>query len=123
MRSTQVGGNNGNDALTFEDFRYCLFLIFLFVIIAHEKRGWYCGGGCCGCTQNVGGAVALPSEKLPLSSSVISEPPPIITMPTISVDKYALYKALGRNYTTEEFDELCFEFGAGPFSRSLSVPS
>ncbi|KAJ9221242.1 hypothetical protein DTO169C6_6378 [Paecilomyces variotii] len=32
-------------------------------------------------------------------------------MPTISVDKYALFKELGRNYTTEEFDELCFEFG------------
>ncbi|KUL90725.1 hypothetical protein ZTR_00267 [Talaromyces verruculosus] len=32
-------------------------------------------------------------------------------MPTISVDKYALFKELGRDYTTEEFDELCFEFG------------
>ena len=32
-------------------------------------------------------------------------------MPTISVDKAALFKALGKNYTTEEFDELCFEFG------------
>ncbi|KAK9460488.1 uncharacterized protein V1516DRAFT_639069 [Lipomyces oligophaga] len=32
-------------------------------------------------------------------------------MPTISVDKEDLYKALGRTYTTEEFDELCFEFG------------
>ncbi|KAL1863579.1 phenylalanine--tRNA ligase subunit beta [Paecilomyces lecythidis] len=32
-------------------------------------------------------------------------------MPTISVDKYELFKELGRNYTTEEFDELCFEFG------------
>ncbi|KAF8543977.1 hypothetical protein BDD12DRAFT_725165 [Trichophaea hybrida] len=32
-------------------------------------------------------------------------------MPTIAVDKYALFKALGREYTTEEFDELCFEFG------------
>ncbi|KAL1961329.1 hypothetical protein VTO42DRAFT_57 [Malbranchea cinnamomea] len=32
-------------------------------------------------------------------------------MPTISVDKAALFKALGREYTTEEFDELCFEFG------------
>lgn len=32
-------------------------------------------------------------------------------MPTISVDKAALYKELGRTYTTEEFDELCFEFG------------
>jgi phenylalanyl-tRNA synthetase beta chain len=32
-------------------------------------------------------------------------------MPTISVDKVALYKALGKDYTREEFDELCFEFG------------
>ncbi|KAF2798097.1 phenylalanyl-tRNA synthetase beta chain [Melanomma pulvis-pyrius CBS 109.77] len=32
-------------------------------------------------------------------------------MPTISVDKAALLKALEKEYTTEEFDELCFEFG------------
>ena len=32
-------------------------------------------------------------------------------MPTIPVDKAALYRALEREYTTEEFDELCFEFG------------
>ncbi|KAJ5157280.1 Phenylalanine--tRNA ligase beta subunit [Penicillium canariense] len=32
-------------------------------------------------------------------------------MPTISIDKAALFKELGREYTTEEFDELCFEFG------------
>lgn len=32
-------------------------------------------------------------------------------MPTVAVDKADLYKALGREYTTEEFDELCFEFG------------
>ncbi|KAA8894231.1 hypothetical protein FN846DRAFT_913124 [Sphaerosporella brunnea] len=32
-------------------------------------------------------------------------------MPTISVDKYALFGALGCRYTTKEFDELCFEFG------------
>jgi phenylalanyl-tRNA synthetase beta chain len=32
-------------------------------------------------------------------------------MPTIAVDKAALFKALEREYTTEEFDELCFEFG------------
>ncbi|MCJ1430503.1 phenylalanine--tRNA ligase subunit beta, partial [Sticta canariensis] len=32
-------------------------------------------------------------------------------MPTIAVDKVALFKALGQEYTTEEFDELCFEFG------------
>ena len=32
-------------------------------------------------------------------------------MPTIGVDKAALYKELGREYTTQEFDELCFEFG------------
>ncbi|TIB85384.1 phenylalanyl-tRNA synthetase [Wallemia mellicola] len=32
-------------------------------------------------------------------------------MPTISVDKAELFKRLGREYTTKEFDELCFEFG------------
>lgn len=32
-------------------------------------------------------------------------------MPTISVDKAELYKTLGQEYTTEEFEELCFEFG------------
>ncbi|KAF2275835.1 phenylalanyl-tRNA synthetase [Westerdykella ornata] len=32
-------------------------------------------------------------------------------MPTIAVDKAELFKALGREYTTDEFDELCFEFG------------
>ena len=32
-------------------------------------------------------------------------------MPTISVDKEDLFKALERDYTTQEFDELCFDFG------------
>ncbi|CAL1207064.1 phenylalanine--tRNA ligase, beta subunit [Candida parapsilosis] len=32
-------------------------------------------------------------------------------MPTIPVDKEDLFKILGRSYTTEEFDELCFQFG------------
>lgn len=32
-------------------------------------------------------------------------------MPTIAVDKEDLYRSLGKSYTTEEFDELCFEFG------------
>ncbi|KAI2624001.1 phenylalanyl-tRNA synthetase beta chain [Hypomontagnella submonticulosa] len=32
-------------------------------------------------------------------------------MPTISVDKYDLFEALGRKYTTTEFEDLCFEFG------------
>ncbi|KAG7664881.1 FRS1 [[Candida] subhashii] len=32
-------------------------------------------------------------------------------MPTVSCDKEDLYKLLGRSYTTEEFDELCFDFG------------
>jgi len=32
-------------------------------------------------------------------------------MPTIGVNKADLYEALGKKYTTEEFDELCFEFG------------
>ncbi|XP_067658646.1 phenylalanine--tRNA ligase beta subunit-like [Haliotis asinina] len=32
-------------------------------------------------------------------------------MPTVSVQRDELFKALGRTYTDEEFDELCFEFG------------
>ncbi|KAI5450987.1 phenylalanine--tRNA ligase subunit beta [Naganishia albida] len=32
-------------------------------------------------------------------------------MPTITVNKAELYSRLGREYTTEEFDELCFQFG------------
>ncbi|KAK8061026.1 hypothetical protein PG997_015247 [Apiospora hydei] len=32
-------------------------------------------------------------------------------MPTIAVDKYALFEALGQKYTTLEFEDLCFEFG------------
>lgn len=32
-------------------------------------------------------------------------------MPTITVNKQQLFDLLGKNYTNEEFDELCFEFG------------
>ncbi|KAG9037721.1 phenylalanine--tRNA ligase subunit beta [Tulasnella sp. JGI-2019a] len=32
-------------------------------------------------------------------------------MPTVAVDKADLYERLGKVYTTEEFDHLCFEFG------------
>ncbi|KAL2111745.1 hypothetical protein VUR80DRAFT_9387 [Thermomyces stellatus] len=32
-------------------------------------------------------------------------------MPTITVDKYKLFEALGQKFTTEEFEDLCFEFG------------
>lgn len=32
-------------------------------------------------------------------------------MPTIGVNKADLFKALGKEYTKDEFDELCFEFG------------
>ncbi|WWC88096.1 phenylalanine-tRNA ligase, beta subunit [Kwoniella dendrophila CBS 6074] len=32
-------------------------------------------------------------------------------MPTISVDKAELYRRLEREYSTHEFDELCFDFG------------
>lgn len=32
-------------------------------------------------------------------------------MPTVSVEKDILFTHLGRTYTDEEFDELCFEFG------------
>ncbi|CAI8007642.1 Phenylalanine--tRNA ligase beta subunit, partial [Geodia barretti] len=32
-------------------------------------------------------------------------------MPTIAVPRDALFEALGKTYTDEEFDELCFDFG------------
>lgn len=32
-------------------------------------------------------------------------------MPTVSVNKQQLFDLLGKNYTNDEFDELCFEFG------------
>uniref|UniRef100_A0A673A4X9 Phenylalanine--tRNA ligase beta subunit n=1 Tax=Sphaeramia orbicularis TaxID=375764 RepID=A0A673A4X9_9TELE len=32
-------------------------------------------------------------------------------MPTVGVNRDLLFRALGRTYTDEEFDELCFEFG------------
>ncbi|KAH8195463.1 hypothetical protein TruAng_010362 [Truncatella angustata] len=32
-------------------------------------------------------------------------------MPTVGVHKSRLFEALGQKYTTEEFEELCFEFG------------
>ncbi|CAO3699455.1 unnamed protein product [Rhizopus stolonifer] len=32
-------------------------------------------------------------------------------MPTVNVDKIALFEALERNYTSQEFFELCFRFG------------
>lgn len=32
-------------------------------------------------------------------------------MPTVSVDKANFFKSLGKDYTTQEFDELCFQFG------------
>ncbi|EEQ40450.1 hypothetical protein CLUG_04578 [Clavispora lusitaniae ATCC 42720] len=32
-------------------------------------------------------------------------------MPTIAVDKADLYELLGKEYSTQEFDELCFDFG------------
>nr|CAG8517026.1 5482_t:CDS:10 [Entrophospora candida] len=32
-------------------------------------------------------------------------------MPTVNVDKEEFYKCLGKQYSTEEFRELCFEFG------------
>ena len=32
-------------------------------------------------------------------------------MPTILVNREALFKAIGQSFTDEEFDNLCFEFG------------
>ena len=32
-------------------------------------------------------------------------------MPTLSVERDELFAAIGKTYTEQEFDELCFEFG------------
>ena len=32
-------------------------------------------------------------------------------MPTVTVNRAALFKAIGKEFTDEEFDNLCFEFG------------
>ena len=32
-------------------------------------------------------------------------------MPTIIVNRAALFKAIGQSFTDKEFDDLCFEFG------------
>lgn len=32
-------------------------------------------------------------------------------MPTVSVERDELFKLLGKNYTQEEFEGLCFDFG------------
>jgi phenylalanyl-tRNA synthetase beta chain len=44
-------------------------------------------------------------------------------MPTISVDKAELFKAIGKDdkYTSKEFDELCFDFGNYVASNILST--
>ncbi|CAI5987573.1 unnamed protein product [Closterium sp. NIES-65] len=45
------------------------------------------------------------------SLSVLQEQRPTLRMPTVSVGRDRLFAALGKTYTEEEFDELCFEFG------------
>lgn len=32
-------------------------------------------------------------------------------MPTVGIKEDLLFKAMGKKFTEEEFDELCFEFG------------
>ena len=32
-------------------------------------------------------------------------------MPTIAVDKAKLYEELGRDYSRQDFDQLCFDYG------------
>ena len=42
-------------------------------------------------------------------------------MPTISVDKQDLFDFLKQEFTTEQFDQLCFEFGLELDEDVLSV--
>lgn len=32
-------------------------------------------------------------------------------MPVVTIERKALFDAIGKQYTQQEFDELCFEFG------------
>ena len=41
-------------------------------------------------------------------------------MPTIGVNRTALFSALGKQYTEEDFDALCFEFGEVLFKQTQS---
>jgi Phe-tRNA synthetase beta subunit B1 domain len=43
-------------------------------------------------------------------------------MPTISVDKQDLFEFLKQDFTTEEFDQLCFEFGL-ELDEDVKTPS
>jgi phenylalanyl-tRNA synthetase beta chain len=43
-------------------------------------------------------------------------------MPTISVDKQDLFDFLKQEFTTEQFDQLCFEFGLELDEDVHSVP-
>ena len=33
------------------------------------------------------------------------------TMPTVGIEREQLFRALGRSYTEQEFDQLCFDYG------------
>jgi hypothetical protein len=35
----------------------------------------------------------------------------LTVMPTVAVNRSALFRALGKKFTEKQFDELCFEFG------------
>ncbi|CAL9082592.1 unnamed protein product [Musa acuminata var. zebrina] len=50
----------------------------------------------------------LTAEPIPSSADATAPAPP---MPTVSVGRDRLFAALGKTYTQEEFEALCFEFG------------
>jgi phenylalanyl-tRNA synthetase beta chain len=52
--------------------------------------------------------LAKTSER---KSLIALQPRYHLTMPTVAVEKDKFYAHMGRSYTDEEFDELCFEFG------------
>ena len=51
------------------------------------------------------------TEKDPLELTGRSLCQETVEMPTISVDKQDLFDFLKEEFTTEQFDQLCFEFG------------
>lgn len=51
------------------------------------------------------------NQSLPAAKWIFLYSFPIAAMPTVSVDKGHFFQTLGKQYTTQEFDELCFQFG------------
>lgn len=66
-------------------------------------------------------SLPAPAYSLVVSAVVVSAAA-AGAMPTVSVARDALFDALGRTYTDEEFDELCFSYGLELDGITTEVP-